>query len=1015
MIQFFIRVIGPIFYARGVSEADLANYANLLSTHIHVFVFALLALLAVLIGAQFMRKEKRMFVRLQSLLAFVLVLVLLVNTASFGPLHNNIAGILNASNAKVSEASRTKSKEIAARVGAEGFVLLKNEGLLPLQGSTQKLNVFGWASTAPIYGGTGSGSSDTSGNVGILESLQSAGYSLNEELSRMYKTYKDGRTSLGLSMDKQSWELPEPDHSHYTNTLMNNAKAFSDTAVIVIGRSGGEGADLPTDMHAIIQGTYNIADKVSTNPSKYGYFGAIYENNGSVPDFDAGESYLELSNPEEDMIRKVTENFDKVIVIINANNPMELDWVDEYEQIGAVIYAPGGGVKGFDALGKIIKGEVNPSGKTVDTFVKDLFKTPYINHIGSHIYSNTSELSREIAQKDEAAQGVISFVNYAEGIYVGYKFYETAADEGFLKYEEHVQYPFGYGLSYTSFDKKIENFKDSGESLSFDVLVSNTGKLAGKDVVELYYTPPYTNGGIEKASVNLIEFAKTDELAPGASQTLHFDIPKEDMASYDAEGKKIAGGAYILEAGEYTLSLRSDSHTVLDTESFQVAEDIDYSKNARSTDKIAAINQFEDYARGSFTLLSRADKFANYEEATAKPADSAYVMDEATKTAVRQQSVLDYDSTKYDNPADTMPEQGKAKTLSLYDLAGAEYEDERWESLISQMSIEEMMQLINVGGWQTAEIKSIGKVATVDADGPAGLNNFITKVYGTSYPAEILMAQTWNTDLLAEVGAGITAEFADVKYYGWYAPGANTHRSAFAGRNFEYFSEDGVLAGKLAAAEMNGSVPNKVYAYLKHFALNDQETNRNAFLLTYTSEQALREIYLKPFELAVKNYKGKGQAMMSAFNFIGTVPASANGDLLQDVLRNEWGFKGMVITDYDGSYGYMISDKSIRNGNDLMLGFAMAESDKFTNLSASVVKAMRTACKNILYTVVNSGAYADGDPSGKMDNMTKIYLIVNIVLILCLLALEVLLLKKYLKHTKKPVLVKETPKQQNKN
>ena len=998
MIKFLSDLLAPVAYSRGVSEADFASYMNLLTPYIYAFLFVLLIFVIFEFCTVLFSEREKEFMRAEGFIAFVLAILIIVNMASFGPMRSTIAGALNTLNIKVSEQSRESSKEIVRRVGEEGFVLLKNNGVLPLNTDEKDINVFGWASISPVYGGTGSGSSDTANNVNILDSLANAGFNTNPELTKMYREYKSGRVSPGLSMNEQNWDLPEPTVQYYTDTLIDNAKRFSNTAIIVLGRSGGEGADLPMDMRAIIDNTYNIADKVSVKPQNYGYFGGKYENNGDTPDFENGESYLELSKPEKDMIKKVTDNFSNVIVVINANNPMELSWVDEYSNIGAVIYAPGAGVTGFEALGKIINGSINPSGKTVDTFVKDLFKTPYINNIGSHIFTNVEDLNKEIAQKDDSSNGVMSFVNYVEGIYVGYKFYETAHDVGFIKYNEHVQYPFGYGLSYTTFEKKIESFVDNGDNLMLEVSVTNTGERAGKDVVELYYTPPYTNGGIEKASVNLIGFEKTKELAPGENISLSFLLNKEDMASYDSAGKKIPGGGYILEAGEYEISLRNDSHTPIDSQKFAVAEDIFYNEEGRRSDKTSASNKFETYARGKFTELSRANKFANYEAATQRPAEGEYLMDDATKEAVKEQSVAYYNPEKNTNPSDTMPTQGAKNGLKLYDMVSADYDDERWEKLIDQMTFEEMSTLVNIGGWQTAEIKSIGKVATMDADGPAGLNNFITKVYGTSYPAEILMAQTWNRGLMQDIGEGISREFSDVNYYGWYGPAVNTHRSAFAGRNFEYFSEDGFLSGQLAAAEMNGAADNRVYPYIKHFALNDQETNRCAFLLTYASEQAIRETYLKPFELAIKSYKGRAQAVMSSFNFIGTISSSSNSNLLNDVLRDEWGFKGMVITDYDGSYGYMISDKSIKNGNDLMLGFALADSNKLTDKSATTTIALRKASKNILYTVVNSGVYENGDPSGRPDGMTKFYRNINIATAVLLILSEFFVIRAYIRR-----------------
>ena len=619
---------------------------------------------------------------------------------------------------------------------------------------------------------------------------------------------------------------------------MTQAKGFSDTAVIVISRSGGEGADLPTDMNAVIHGTYNIASQVSVT-GQYGYYNGVYTNNGNYDDFEPGEHYLELSVTEENMVEKVCSEFDNVVVIINANNAMELGWVDEYPQIGAVILAPGAGNTGLLGLGEIMSGAVNPSGKTVDTYVKDLTATPTWNNFGNFAYTNVDDLKNKIAAADPAYEGNMAFVNYVEGIYVGYKFYETAAEEGLITYEDEVQYPFGYGLSYTTFDKTIANFNFDGTNVTFDVNVTNTGSVAGKDVAEIYFTPPYTNGGIEKASVNLIDFQKTDVLEPGASQTLSFSIPAEEMASYDSEGIKIAGGGYILEAGDYKISVRSDSHTVAAEETFNVASDVDYS-GGRSSDLVPANNQFEDYSRGDFEQLSRADGFANYETATAAPAN--FEMSAEVRAAVEPKSFGTYDPTAYDDPADTMPTLGAQNGLTLYNLSGKAYDDPQWEPLLDQLTFEDMSTMVNLGGWQTAAIPSVGKPATSDCDGPAGLSNFITGAYGTAYPAEVLMAQTWNTVLIEEMGVAMGQEYQDANNYGWYGPAMNTHRNAFAGRNFEYYSEDGVLAGKMAVAEINGGATKGVYPYIKHFALNDQEGNRCSFLLTWASEQAIREI-----------------------------------------------------------------------------------------------------------------------------------------------------------------------------
>ena len=974
MLNFLSSLLSPIFTPMGVSQADLTAYLNQLSGYVYAILFVIIAMIVIMIGAHWAKKGTRHIIRWIAGLGALAAVVGIVNAICFGPMYNNVSGFLNASKVQLSGETVAQSRATVQKVGEEGVVLLKNNGILPLNvEETKKLNVFGWSSTNPIYGGTGSGSSSSATAVSILQSLKDAGFEPNEGLSGMYVEYRAERPTIAMA--SQDWTVPEPPVSVYNDNMMNAIHEYSDTAVIVIGRSGGEGADLPTDMKAVLDGTYNPAEKVSAAPGNYGYMNAVASNNGAYDDFEAGESYLELSVTEENLVEKVCSEFDKVIVIINANNAMELGWVDEYPQIGAVLLVPGAGVTGFSALGEIMSGAINPSGRTVDTFVKDLFDTPYINNIGNMSYTNVDDLKQQIAANDPAYEGTLAFVNYVEGIYVGYKYYETASDEGAIKYEDKVQYPFGYGLSYTTFDQKIQNFKVDGGTVIFDVEVTNTGSVAGKDVVEVYFTPPYTNGGIEKASVNLIDFAKTEVIEPGASETISFFFPLEDMASYDSEEIKVKGGGYILEAGDYTISLRANSHTVLAEEKFNVAADIDYSQTKRDSDNIAAVNQFNSYARGNFEVLSRKDAFANYDATCGRKLEADdFIMDDATRAKIEEYAFGFYDGTKYNDPADEMPTTGAKNGLKLADMTGLTYDDPKWDELLDQLTFEDMATMINVGGWQTAAIDSVGKVGTSDCDGPAGLSNFITGAYGTAYPAETLMAMTWNMGLAEEIGTSMGQEYQDANNYGWYGPAMNTHRSAFAGRNFEYYSEDGLLAGAIASREINGASTKGVYPYIKHYAVNDQETNRCSFLLTYAPEQALREIYLKPFEIAVKKYQGQALAAMSAFNWIGTEPGCANNELLNTVLRDEWGFVGMVETDYNGSYGYQITDHCIRNGNDLMLGFNGAASNVLSDQSATAVKAMRKACKNILYTVGNSGYYTINEQtSGGLTRMQKIF------------------------------------------
>lgn len=1006
MVQFISSLLSPLLEPMGVSNADLLTYLEKCIGYIYVILIALVLAIVVMVAAHFiLKKGTRHVARWTAGIAWVLVVLIISNLICFGPLQGPLSMIMNSAGLGISEEAETNSKAVIQEVGEEGMVLLKNSGLLPLSENVTALNVFGWDSTAPIFGGTGSGSGDSSTAVGILDSLQKSGYQTNQSLTDMYVGYKDGRSNDGLSVSSTDWTLPEPTIEYYTSDLMQEAESFSDVAVICIGRSGGEGADEPMDMNAVIHGTYDPRNTVSVVPDNYNYYNCVYQNNGNYDDFDPGEHYLQLSNTEEAMIELVCDRFDKVIVVINANNVMELGWVDEYDSIGAVILAPGTGATGMTALGEIIKGTVNPSGRTVDTFVYDLTNTPSYNNFGNFSYTNVDDMKKTIAAADPAYEGGMAFVNYVEGIYVGYKYYETAADEGFIDFPSVVQYPFGYGLSYTTFEQKIENFSDDGDSVSFDVLVTNTGKTAGKTPVEIYFTPPYTNGGIEKASVNLIDFGKTGNLEPGTSERLSFVIAKEDMASYDSECIKTSNGGYVLEAGTYVISARSDSHNVLSEVSFSVSADIDYSKNGCSSDGIPATNQF-GYAKGNVTYLSRADGFANYNAVTAAPNEKAYQMDSEVQQLVSESAVGYYDPTLYDDPSDVMPTTGAQNGIVLSQLTGKAYDDPMWEQLLDQLTVEDMSAMINVGGFGTMAIDSVGKVETADCDGPAGVNNLITGVTGTIFPSEVLMAQTWSKEMATKIGDAMGQEYEDVESYGWYGPAMNTHRSAFAGRNFEYYSEDGLLAGYFAAKQISAAADHGVYAYIKHFALNDQESNRETILLTYSNEQAIREIYLKPFELCVKNFDSKNTclAVMSSMNWIGTKPTCANPELLNTALRDEWGFQGMVITDYDGSYGYMISDHCVRNGNDMMLGFGMFPySNGFDDADAATCAlAMRQACKNILYTIGNSGYYvnATGDVRG-MDTMTKTIIALDVAVAAIAILIEAFVVIRWIKKNKK--------------
>lgn len=965
-----------------VAWEDVISVIQLAKNHIIVIVAALLCMIGVVVFAKRWEKTKRRFVRLQSVIAFVVVVAVTVNIMLSGALYNTINVVL-ADTGELSKENEDNSRAIIEEITNEGVVMTKNDdSFLPI--APKKINVFGWASTNPIYGGTGSGTVDASTAVGILDGLENAGFETNQELSDMYVEYRADRPAISIN-EGQDWTLPEVPIAQYSDEMIQNAKEFSDTAVIVFARTGGEGADLPHDMGAVMDGSYNQGTK---------YTNALYTNNSEeYADFESGQSYLELSRTEADLVEMVCNEFENVIVIYNGANALELDWTEEYEQIKSVLLCAGAGATGFNALGNIISGEINPSGKTADTWVKDLDQAPYINNIGHFAYTNTQDVEDAAKQAWERADGIVSFVNYTEGIYTGYRFYETAAEEGLINYDDVVMYPFGYGLSYTTFSQEMGELQIAEDAISVDVTVTNTGDTAGKEVVELYYEPPYTNGGIEKASVNLAAFDKTELLEPGQSQTITLTFNIEDMASYDTYGE----GAYVLEEGEYEISLRSDSHNVIDTKTYTLDKKIVYSEsNTHADDLVAAENKLE-FAEGNVTYLSRENGFANYEEAIKAP--------ENFELDGEVQGNGTWNPEEYNNSEDEMPETGARNGLELYDLRGADYDDPRWEELLDQMTVDEMVELIAYGGHQTAEIRSVRKIRTLDTDGPAGLNSPTIGAFGTGYCSEILIAQTWNEDLAAKAGEGISKEFNDFNITGWYAPSMNLHRSAFGGRNFEYYSEDSLLSSKMALAEVEAAVAQGIYPYIKHFVMNEQETNRNALLCTWFNEQSARELYLKPFEYCVKNTPSGKLALMSSYNYLGTEWAGGSTVLLKDILRGEWGFEGMVISDYFGNYGYMDADRAVRGGTDLML--ATAGNDAImTDLSATSVIAMREAAKNIFYVVVNSTAYEDYTP-GQIPFWMQIMYVVDGILAVLLVLAEIFLVRKYWEKSKSVITVEK--------
>ena len=957
----------------------------------HLIAFGVVALLAivVMIAVRKLPKAKKKMIRAQAGLAILLALTIVVNLICTGPMSTMLD--LVSGSGTITEETSAKATELVNEITADGVVLAKDEdGILPVA-SGSKLNVFGWASTNPCYGGTGSGALNTAYPVtDLLTGLHDAGIETNEELSKFYTDYKADRPSVG--MVAQDWTLPEPNVNLYTDEMMENAKAFSDTAMVVITRVGGEGADLPTDMASVVDGSWirRVAQAYGSERGTAYYNGTYDDSLNEGNDWDKGDHFLQLSNREEDLLDLVTANFDNVILVYNGANAFQMDFLKDYPQIKGVLLCPGTGQSGFEGFGKVVSGEVNPSGRTVDTYVSNLKNAPWWNNFGDFKYTNTEELNSDSSFFDPEGT-TPSFVNYVEGIYVGYKFYETAADEGLINYDDEVVFPFGYGLSYTSFTKEMSGITNDGTSLNFTVTVTNTGSVAGKDVVEIYSDPPYTNGGIEKSSANLLDFAKTNELASGESQTIEFSIPVEDLASYDYQ----TNGCYVLEAGDYVISANDDSHNVADSQTYTVASDIVYNEsNKRGSDAVAATNEF-DFAEGEITYLSRADGFANYAEATAAPA--TYEMTDEQKAAF--DNAHTYTEAGYQNDDDANAADittGAKNGLKLVDLRGVDYNDAKWDQLLDQMTIDEMQQTIGFGGYQTAAVSSIEKVRTNDCDGPASINNNFTGVGSVGFPAATLIGMTWDKDLAYAFGDSIGEMANEMDTSGWYGPAMNIHRTAFAGRNFEYYSEDGVLSGRMASNAILGAQEHGVYAYMKHFALNDQEGNRTSMAATWSNEQAIREIYLKPFEISVKD--ADCHAVMSSFNYIGTRWAGGCKELLKNVLRGEWGFVGFVETDYFGVYGYMTADQGVRNGSDLMLCTTGNDFNTVTVLTNSSKQALREASKNILYTVVNSRAYAAENLNPGMAKWEIIMIGADVLVALLIVALEIKTFKSYKKR-----------------
>ncbi len=853
------------------------------------------------------------------------------------------------------DASYLASADVGLRISEEGMVLLKNENqALPLTGVT-KVNLFGCRSANLYTSGTGSGAS--SGSASLVDTLQTGfakvGIEVNPDLYSKYAQYYSANKKNVKGSDFSFYEPAITDQSFYSEALWAEYLAYSPVAILVLGRTGGEGRDEP-------------------------------------------HGYLSITDAESALLHELEARFETVIVLINAGNAMEMGFVED-SGVDAAMLINNVGNNGAYAAAKIIAGEVNPSGRTVDTFAYDHSTAP-------NYYTAGLEATRAyggIENHPYTGMGYY-YIDYTEGIYVGYKYYETrfvdnvtgAVDEA--AYRQTVQYPFGYGLSYTTFKQEIvdSSLKDggaitgkAGDEITVKVKVTNTGSVAGKDVVQFYFTAPYYPGGIEKSHVELAAFGKTKELKPGESDTVTLSFSLFELAAFDYNDANTDGHkGYELEKGAYVFSIRFDAHTVIESFTGSVAETVYF--DADPVTGAAITTLFDDVAGGSETeeivYLSRSDWTGTWTGWDGKPDSTAgtdwagftgtyTVGRDASETVLSSVDSVVWTNYADNDPADAeMPVTGAQNGLTIADLAGKSYDDPLWDKLLDQMTVEEMQTLIGQGGYIVSAVPSVGLGRLSSKDGPTSINAAYSINDGKGsaacfgYPSETMVANTWNTELAYEQGVAISREANAVSVDQWYALAVNIHRSPYGGRNYEYYSEDALISGKMGAAVINGTKENGLVATMKHYAVNEQETCRNMNgLYTWCNEQALREIYLKAFEIAVK--EGDCNALMSSFNRIGAKWTGGSKALCTDLLRTEWGFVGFIETDAffpfagDSTY-YMEFNTGVRAGNDMWLQSGSSYTVSTEKSEAYSVQMMRNAAHNILYVFSNTDGGTTGTP-----------------------------------------------------
>ncbi|MBQ9265511.1 MAG: glycoside hydrolase family 3 C-terminal domain-containing protein [Bacilli bacterium] len=883
-------------------------------------------------------------------------------------------------------ATKKSGNELSREIEREGAVLVKNDGTLPLDKSINKVNVFGHSSIDWYYSGGGSGAVNANGEIqyNVPTALMNNGVEYNHDLYNFYTNFRGplggNNPNLGGARAETICVLAEPTLSSYGN-LLNSAKSFSNTAIMCISRKAGETEDIP---HA--QYKYNA-------------------------DTDFTRGYLTISTEEEALLEWICDNFENVIVLINSTNLMQLDFLDRIEKIDACLICGCTGNYGANGIVDIIYGEVSPSGKTTDTYPYKLEYEPSY-YRGGYEYINNYEGAPSSAwpynrnYKDRNERKVF-YVDYIEGIYVGYKWYETADVEGFWDgepyngYENVVQFPFGFGMSYTTFSWELEEtslanggrITSNKDEITVKVKVTNTGNFKGKDVVEIYMTPPYYNGQIEKAHVNLVGFMKSPELESGQSVSLTYTIRVSDFESYDCYDKNNNGHVgYELDQGEYIIKFMEDSHTLKEMNTNTLTYHIDNTINV-DVDEVtgqkvtniftgekaidggssdgSTLNQNVDFmTRENFVLPTTTQTNRNWNMALEVSPTSACINTYSTTIRDAWDNKTGNDGFGNQIPT-TNPSWGSGSGSNKVITGGQLTElgriladpenwndDENWNKILDQISWDEAIDVINTNSLSNDKgIPSAGRPDGNDADGPQQIGAIagIGSVRGTAYPCITVTGQTWSTSLAYQMGKSYGKDMQAVGRSGAYAFGANIHRSAYTGRNFEYFSEDGFLSGKMASNASKGVAVTGKYCFMKHFAVNDQEYHRVG-LYTWVSEQAIREIYLKPFKECV--LYGELSALMTSFNRIGSIWAGGSEALITGVLRNERQFHGMIVTDYCESSQLMDQAQAVRAGSDygMNMHYTSGVSSSLPNRSSATPRfqwRMKDVCKEIIYGYIH--------------------------------------------------------------